>query len=159
MDALAILSIIAGGAGSLITIITFCTLVFKPLRERFIKWIRKIMNREEIDKEIVSVNDKFNKEISGINEKIDKLTELVEKTVVQNDNLQSEMSKQSEALKASLRNSILKIYYDCKTKGYITTFQLQNVTELFENYKALGGNSFISHLMDEILNKIPVKDN
>lgn len=147
MDALAILSLIAGGAGSLVTIITFCTLVCKPLREKFIKWVRKITNREEIDKEITNVNDK-----------IDKLTSLVEKTVEQNEALQEEMNKQSEALKASLRNSILKLYYCCLNKEYITTFQLQNLEELYSNYKALGGNSFISKCHDYLISKMEVRD-
>lgn len=146
MDALAILSIIAGGAGSLITIITFCTLVFKPLRERFIKWVRKITNHEEIDKEINSVNDK-----------IDKLTGLVEKTVEQNAMLQNEMAKQSNALQASLRNSILNLYYKCTERGSITMFEKQNLTMLYDNYKNLNGNSFISDCVQE-LKTLRVKD-
>lgn len=147
MDALTILGLIAGGAGSLITIITFCTLVFKPLREKFVKWVRKITNREEIDKEIVNVNSK-----------IDKLTELVEKTIDQNDKLQKEMDKQSEALKASLRNSILRLYYCCLSKKSITTFQVQNLTELYSNYKTLGGNSFISQCYEYLTTKLEVKE-
>lgn len=144
MDAIAILEFIktiGGALSTLLTVSAVVTLLVKPIREKFTKWVRKTSDSDDI------------------NDKIDNLTDLVEKSIEQNNKLQVEMSKQSEALKASLRNSILKIYYDCKAKGYITTFQLQNVTELFENYKALGGNSFISHLMDEILNKIPVKDN
>ncbi len=140
MDILTILGLIAGGAGSCITIITFATLVCKPLRERFIKWVRRITNREEIDREI-----------SNVNEKIDKLTGLVEKTVEQNAMLQEEMSKQSNALQASLRNSILNLYYKCTERGSITMFEKQNVTMLYENYENLKGNSFISGCVKEML--------
>lgn len=150
MDAIAIMEFIkllGGALGSVLTVSAVVTLLVKPIREKFVKWINKTANTQEFENKFININDK-----------IDNLTTLVEKSIDQNNILQAEMSKQSEALKASLRNSILKIYYDCKAKGYITTFQLQNVTELFENYKALGGNSFICHLMDELLSKIPVRD-
>lgn len=150
MDAIAIMELIkllGGALGSILTVSAVLTLFVKPIREKFAKWINKTANTQE-----------FENKFTDINSKIDNLTTLVEKSIEQNNELQAEMIKQSEALKASLRNSILKIYYDCKAKGYITTFQLQNVTELFENYKALGGNSFISHIMDEIFTKFPVQD-
>lgn len=147
MDILTILGLIAGGAGSCITIITFATLVCKPLREKFIKWVRKITNREEIDKEI-----------SNVNEKIDKLTGLVEKTIDQNNKLQDETKMQSEALQASLRNSILKAYHCCTSRGYITSFQAQNVSALFTNYEKLGGNGFIKYTIMPAINRLPVKD-
>lgn len=147
MDAIAILEIIktiGGALGTLLTVSAVVTLLVKPVREKFAKWVRKTSDSDDIT------------------DKIDNLTGLVEKSIEQNNKLQVEMSKQSEALKASLRNSILKIYYDCKAKGYITTFQLQNVTELFNNYKNLSGNSFICHLVNDILlnqNQIPIRDN
>lgn len=153
MDAIAIMELIkliGGALGSILTVSAVLTLLVKPIREKFAKWINKTANTQE-----------FENKFSDINNKIDNLTTLVEKSIEQNNELQSEMIKQSEALKASLRNSILKIYYDCKAKGYITTFQLQNVTELYNNYRNLKGNSFVCHLVNDILlnpNQMPIRD-
>lgn len=147
MEPISLITTIGGVCGAIATIIALITLIVKPLRAKFASWVNKTASTEE-----------FNQKFDDINHKIDNLTTLVEKTVHQNEDLQIEISKQSEALKASLRNSILKLYYCCLSKKYITTFQLQNLTELYSNYKALGGNSFISQCYDYLTTKIEVKE-
>lgn len=131
---------ISSYAGAILTIVSLLTLVVTPLRTKFIGWITKTSGRD------------------GINGKIDNLTALVEKSIEQNNQLQKEMEKQSEALQASMRNSILNLYYKCLAKGSITTYELQNLSELYANYKALNGNSFVSKII-EIAEHLPVKDN
>lgn len=131
---------IGGFCGAISTTIALIILIIKPIRNKFVSWVGKTADTD------------------GINKKIDRLTELVETTVEQNKELKAEMNKQSEALKASIRNSILNLYYKCLAKGYITTFELQNVSELYANYKSLGGNSFISKVVDIMVNTLPVKD-
>lgn len=141
--------LIAGSCvGAILSIITLLTLIIKPLRSKFAKWVTKTANTDE-----------FTEKFDDINEKIDKLTELVEKTIEQNVKLQEEMKTQSEALQASLRNSILKAYHCCTTKGYITTYQAQNVSALFTNYEKLGGNGFIKYTIMPAINRLPIKDN
>ena len=141
--------LIAGSCvGAVLSIITLLTLIIKPLRSKFAKWVTKTANTDE-----------FTEKFDDINEKIDKLTELVEKTIEQNVKLQEEMQTQSEALQASLRNSILKAYHCCTTKGYITTYQAQNVSALFTNYEKLGGNGFIKYTIMPAINRLPIKDN
>lgn len=141
--------LIAGSCvGAVLSIITLLTLIIKPLRSKFAKWVTKTANTDE-----------FTEKFDDINEKIDKLTELVEKTIEQNVKLQEEMKTQSEALQASLRNSILKAYHCCTTKGYITTYQAQNVSALFTNYEKLGGNGFIKYTIMPAINRLPIKDN
>ena len=127
-----LLTLIGSYAGSIMTIIGLLTLIIKPLRERLIKWIGKTTDRDMI------------------NEKLDDLTSLVEKSISQNEELKAEMSKQSEALKADLRNSILEIYYECLSKKSITDYEIRNLTELYDNYKALGGNSFIHDCIERL---------
>ena len=141
--------LIAGSCvGAILSIITLLTLIIKPLRSKFAKWVTKTANTDE-----------FTEKFDDINEKIDKLTELVEKTIEQNVKLQEEMQTQSEALQASLRNSILKAYHCCMAKGYITTYQAQNVSALFTNYEKLGGNGFIKYTIMPAINRLPIKDN
>ena len=133
------LNIIAGYCGSISAIIALVVLVVKPIRNKFVDWITKTSNRDEL------------------NSKIDNLTELVEKQVAQNDVINAELKKQSMALQASLRNSILDIYNDSIAKGHMTMFEKQNLSKLFSEYKNLQGNSFICDLVNE-LNELPVKN-
>lgn len=133
------LNIIAGYCGSISAIIALVVLIVKPIRNKFVDWITKTSNRDEL------------------NAKIDNLTELVEKQVEQNDIINAELQKQSMALQASLRNSILVIYNDSIAKGHMTMFEKQNLSKLFSEYKNLQGNSFICDLVNE-LNDMPVKN-
>ena len=130
---------IASYCGSISAIIALVVLVVKPIRSKFVDWITKTSNRDEL------------------NSKIDNLTELVEKQVAQNDIINAELQKQSMALQASLRNSILVIYNDSIAKGHMTMFEKQNLSKLFCEYKNLQGNSFICDLVNE-LNDMPVKN-
>ena len=148
MDILTILGLIAGGAGSCITIITFATLVCKPLREKFIRWVRKITNRDDIDKEIANVNDK-----------IDKLTTLVEKTIEQNEKLQSEMELQSKALLSDTRKIILDMCNQISDRGYMSMYESETLSALYESYDALHGNTFVHGMVKNVFSTIPVRRN
>ena len=56
----------------------------------------------------------------------------------------------NESMKCSLRNDILSIYDSCKAKKVITMYQLQAITYSFEQYKKLGGNSFVDEIMEKV---------
>ena len=130
---------IASYCGSISAIIALIVLVVKPVRDRFVTWVTKTSNRDEL------------------NTKIDNLTELVEKQVKQNDNINAELKKQSMALQATLRDSILNIYNSRMQLGFITMYEKQNLAELFKQYEALDGNCFVHKCVDE-LNNLPVKN-
>lgn len=125
--------------GSISTIIALVVLIVKPLRTKFVAWITKTSDKE------------------GINVKIDNLTDLVQKQIEQNDEINAELKKQSMALQANLRNSILVIYNSRMKAGYITIYEKENLAKLQEQYQSLGGNSFIHTCCDE-LNELPIKD-
>lgn len=130
---------IASYCGSISAIIALIVLVVKPIRDRFVTWVTKTSNRDEL------------------NTKIDNLTELVEKQVAQNDIINAELKKQSMALQATLRDSILNIYNSRMQLGFITMYEKQNLAELFKQYEALDGNCFVHNCVDE-LNNLPVKN-
>ena len=130
---------IASYCGSISAIIALIVLVVKPIRDRFVTWVTKTSNRDEL------------------NTKIDNLTGLVEKQVEQNDIINTELQKQSMALQATLRNSILDIYNTRMQTGFITMYEKQNLAELFKQYEALDGNCFVHNCVDE-LNSLPVKN-
>ena len=130
---------IASYCGSISAIIALIVLIVKPIRDRFVTWVTKTSNRDEL------------------NTKIDNLTGLVEKQVEQNDIINAELQKQSMALQATLRNSILDIYNTRMQTGFITMYEKQNLAELFKQYEALDGNCFVHNCVDE-LNSLPVKN-
>lgn len=61
--------------------------------------------------------------------------------------LEDNQSKQGTALCSSIRNDIKKAYDLCKEKGYRTEWDTDNLNHLFDDYKKLGGNSFVEELM------------
>lgn len=128
---------IASYCGSISAIIALIILIVKPIRTKFVDWVSKTSNRDEL------------------NTKIDNLTELVEKQVEQGNIINAELQKQSMALQASLRDSILNIYNESMKKGYMSMYEKENLAKLFEQYKNLGGNSFIFECYQE-LNNLPV---
>ena len=119
------LDTLATYCGSISTIIALVVLIVKPLRTKFVAWITKTSDKE------------------GINAKIDNLTDLVQKQIEQNDEINAELKKQSMALQANLRNSIFVIYNSRMKAGYITIYEKENLAKLQEQYQSLGGNSFI----------------
>ena len=127
---------IASYCGSISAIIALIVLVVKPIRNKFVDWITKTSNRNEL------------------NAKIDNLTELVEKQVEQNEQQKLELEKQSDALMCSLRTGILSTYYQYHTSEAIPILEKECFAKSCETYFAMGGNSFVHGCYEEIM-KLP----
>ena len=147
MEPITLITTIGGVCGAIATIIALLTLICKPLRAKFAKWVNKTANTDE-----------FNQKFDDINEKIDKLTELVEKTIKQNEKLQDDIDNLCEATQASLRNQILILYYDCRRKKYITSYELECLDKLYKNYTKLKGNHFIKTCYIYLTTQMEVRD-
>lgn len=65
-------------------------------------------------------------------------------------------TNQENALKCLLRSSITSKYYVFTELGNIPTYEKENIIYMYEQYKAMGGNSYISKIMEEI-NQLPLK--
>ena len=63
---------------------------------------------------------------------------------------------QQEALKCLLRSNITSKYYVYTELGAITPYEKQNINYMHEQYKKMGGNSYVDEIIVEI-NKLPVK--
>lgn len=61
-----------------------------------------------------------------------------------------EEERQNETHRCLLRDRILDIYNRHSEKGEINFFDLENVSYLYSQYKALGGNSFIDEIWHQI---------
>lgn len=56
-----------------------------------------------------------------------------------------------QGVQALLRNEIIRRYREFETKGEISIFDKENLEEMFEQYKNLGGNGTVKKMMDELL--------
>lgn len=58
--------------------------------------------------------------------------------------------KISNGQKCQLRSDMLRIYYHNREDKQIRQYEYENFVMLYEAYKALGGNSFIDKIYEEI---------
>ena len=58
--------------------------------------------------------------------------------------------KVANGTKCQLRSEMLRIYYHNHQSGTIRQYENENFIKLYEAYKALGGNSFIDKIYDEV---------
>lgn len=59
-----------------------------------------------------------------------------------------------EGIKCMLRDRIVGNYEKCIVAGVCSLYLRENLADMYDAYKALGGNGAIDHLMDE-LNALP----
>lgn len=56
----------------------------------------------------------------------------------------------SNGTKCQLRSEMLRIYYKNRESETIRQYEYENFILLYEAYKALGGNSFIDKIYEEV---------
>lgn len=64
---------------------------------------------------------------------------------------QETISIYRESMKCLLRKNMLSTYYHNKDKGTIRQYELEEFILEYNAYKALGGNSFIDEIHDEVM--------
>lgn len=57
-----------------------------------------------------------------------------------------------QGVQALLRNEIIRRYREFELKGEISILDKENLEEMFEQYKNLGGNGTVKKMMDDLLN-------
>lgn len=55
-----------------------------------------------------------------------------------------------EGQRCLLRSEIVRIYYRNKDKKTLHEYEFRNLVQCYKAYKALGGNSFVDHLYEEM---------
>ena len=134
------LTAIAGVCGSISTIIALVILIVKPIRSKFVNWISKTSDKE------------------NIHQKIDELTELVKKLNDTNEAQNLQIDKTNKALLSTIRKEIVDIYNTCMKNEFITLYMKDTLNSLYDEYVRMGGNSFVHDLV-EGLNNLPVRNN
>ena len=65
-------------------------------------------------------------------------------------------TNQEEALKCLLRSNITSKYYVYSELKEIPLYEKENINYMYEQYKAMNGNSYVGGLVEEI-NKLSIK--
>lgn len=63
---------------------------------------------------------------------------------------------QEEALKCILRSNITSKYYVYNELGSIPYYEKENIDKMHEQYKKMGGNSYVDTIVGE-MNGLPIK--
>ena len=111
------------------------------------------------------VKDQMQEPLGAINTQITTLTDTVDKLAKTVDVIQQTNNDQMEKInlllehqnqlgttdKHILRALITGKYYEYKEKGYLPILERECITLLYEDYKALNGNTFIDGLYAELM--------
>ena len=111
------------------------------------------------------VKDQMQEPLGAINTQIVTLTDTVDKLAGTVNSVQQTNNDQMEKInlllehqnllgttdKHILRALITGKYYEYKGKGYLPIFERECITLLYEDYKALNGNTFIDGLYAELM--------
>lgn len=119
-----IIKIIGFCIGYILSAITLVTLICKPIRVRFIKWVRNQNETDETQDRLIKIEQMLQSHIEADVDKQEVLTRL------------------SEATKASLRNDILHLCDICLERGSITSVEKLNLIDMYKEYHNLGGNTY-----------------
>ena len=65
-------------------------------------------------------------------------------------------TRQEETLKCLLRSNITSKYYVYSELKEIPYYEKENIDRMFEQYKKMGGNSYVETIVREI-NNLPIK--
>ena len=63
----------------------------------------------------------------------------------------AEKEASREAMKCLIRSHIVSIYYKHLRQCEIHQYEYENLTLLYEQYKALGGNSFVDKIYGDVV--------
>lgn len=106
---------------------------------------------EEHKKSIDDMEDRMNKKISALQNSVDTQISEIRKQLDDLARSQNDVNtKMKSALLASTRDRINQAHDYYMRKDFIGTHSLYIIEQLYESYKELGGNSFISDQMKDI---------
>ena len=106
-------------------------------------------NLLKIGTEMNDVNSSISELKAEINLNLNKLSERLDKVDSKLDNF---AAQQKSINVVSLRHSITQVFYSYRDKKEIPGAIYQSTMNLYDQYKALGGNSYVSEEIEEMKN-------
>ncbi len=130
MDIIKDIGAVIGLVLSSITLITLCC---KPIRKRFISWIRRTSKTNETTKWM------------------QEFKEMLQNHIALDEKKQAQMDLISAAMLDLLRDDITRIYFQYISQKELPAYEKQNLAILFERYTKMGGNAYIHNIYDELM--------
>lgn len=118
------IKIIGSCLGYALSAVTLTTIIVKPLRNKFINWVRQTSDIDNTNSEIAEIKAMLKQHIETDADKQETLIRL------------------KEAEKANLRNSILQLCDKCIKRESITAIEKMNLMDMYQEYHNLGGDSY-----------------
>ena len=123
--------------GLILSCITLITVSCKPLRTKIARWVKQTSKTNETNE----------------------LMEEIRRTLQDHLSLEEQRSQKlemiSESLLDLLRDDINRIYFKYVDRGEIPSYEKQNLLILFEQYKKMGGNTYMHNLYEEAM-ELPI---
>lgn len=127
---------------SVLSLSTVSSLVWKDLHDKKVansQHVKELKQKESAEQ----IRNIIAEEVKPICDKMDYINDRLEK--IGNGTL------------STLRNDILRCYYDCLGKGYRNDYDYENLHDLYDSYDELNGNSFVSDIMARF-DALPTKE-
>lgn len=87
---------------------------------------------------------------TGLGIALGAVTSKLKKTKEKDENERKKNETIELGVQALLRNEIIRRYREFETKGEISILDQENLDEMFEQYKNLGGNGTVKKMMNEL---------
>lgn len=126
-----IIKIVGCIIGYLLSAITLITMVVRPIRKKFIKWLKAVGGTDIIEENMIGIKTDF-----------DELKQMLQTHIATDEIKTSMLQRLAEAEKASLRNSILHLCDMCLRKESITSIEKLNLIDMYKEYHNLGGDTY-----------------
>lgn len=144
-----ILGLVAKVSGELTTIFALLAIILPKSRNAIIKWLKKALEIDRINKSLDRQDEKSKEREELINDLKYTLDAHVDKY-----NKYTEKAQERDVF--FLRTEIDNIYHKYMPLGYITTRAKSDVAKAWELYIAMGGNSYAKEEVEELL-ALPVR--
>lgn len=144
-----ILGLVAKVSGELTTIFALMAIILPKSRNAIIKWLKKALEIDRINKSLDRQDEKSKEREELINDLKYTLDAHVDKY-----NKYTEKAQERDVF--FLRTEIDNIYHKYMPLGYITTRAKSDVAKAWELYVAMGGNSYAKEEVEELL-ELPVR--
>lgn len=118
------IKVVGSSLGYILSAITLSTMIIKPIRNKFIHWIKRMGDVDTTKSELTEIKNMLQAHIDADVEK------------------QKTLKRLAEAEKASLRNSILHLCDLCLKRGSITSIEKLNLIDMYTEYHNLGGDTY-----------------
>ena len=127
-------------------------------QEKFDKDYNKKSKEKELEEHYEKCMNQHEESVemyTALGEKIDDLSNVIHTKF---DELDVRLDQLSDNDKHAIKQTIVKDYhYFVEKLGWIDDFSLDTILLLFDDYKKLGGNSYIASLVEE-LKRLPRRD-